>query len=447
MTENADAPRIPADPVLGDIDALFGDGGSDVVGPFLARRGWELEQVRPVQALYRPEASLVVRLKARARNRAGSSRLLTLSIERRAARSEHRPPPPEFERRYDMADPVDTHDGDLVWSFPYDPALKGLTDAAWGESVRDELGLAGERPAAVHVRPLRYRPRRRAVFAYTAVHVNGERTRPRFGKVLRTVRARHARDVAEVLRRQLVPRRSGLLRRRRSEPTSLRLSLPIATLGTNGLLYEQVKGQCLTDLLYQGGSLPAPERVARLLDEIPALAGGAIDAPAQRHRDISTAAATTGALLKQVLPEIGDGVDRVLDGVARGVEADQVERRVVHGDLYEAQIYVDDEFALHLIDLDDLGVGDPAMDAANFSAHLLAYALSAPAAKDRLVAYRGLLRDAFSASLGVSSQELAWREALVMLQLATGPFRVLDTQWPRQVARRVELAERLLNQD
>jgi aminoglycoside phosphotransferase (APT) family kinase protein len=117
---------------------------------------------------------------------------------------------------------------------------------------------------------------------------------------------------------------------------------------------------------------------------------------------------------------------------------------VVHGDLYEAQVIVDPDGTLGLIDLDDLSVGDPAMDAANMCAHLMVLAMSVPLARDRLMAYRGDVAGAFSQALGVSETQLARREAVCALRLATGPFRVLEPDWPRAVERRVEAAAGLL---
>jgi aminoglycoside phosphotransferase (APT) family kinase protein len=136
---------------------------------------------------------------------------------------------------------------------------------------------------------------------------------------------------------------------------------------------------------------------------------------------------------------------RIVDAATSAREAEEEPViRPVHGDLYEAQVFVARDFSLGLIDLDDLGPGDPAGDAANFCAHLIALALSVPAAAPRLLAYRELVRDAFLTRLGIAPAALAWREAVAMLLLATGPFRVLDPRWPREVGRRVRLAVRLL---
>ena len=66
-----------------------------------------------------------------------------------------------------------------------------------------------------------------------------------------------------------------------------------------------------------------------------------------------------------------------------------------------------------------------------------ALALSVPHASGRLLAYRTLVQDAFLERLGVSPRALAWREALALLLLASGPFRVLDPAWPHEVQRRI----------
>jgi aminoglycoside phosphotransferase (APT) family kinase protein len=219
--------------------------------------------------------------------------------------------------------------------------------------------------------------------------------------------------------------------------------MPLEAPSHGPVLLPPIEGRSLRQLLLSGGSLPSPERVAALLDQFPeavgALPGEADGGAAPRL------AATTRDLVARLVPEAGDGADRVAGAVAEGAVRDQVGARVIHGDLYEAQVFVGDDYGLGLIDLDDAGPGDPAMDAANFSVHLIALALVAPAARKRLMAYRGLVRRAFLARLAIGPSDLAWREALCMLRLATGPFRVLDPHWPHEVRRRVDLAVRLID--
>jgi len=181
--------------------------------------------------------------------------------------------------------------------------------------------------------------------------------------------------------------------------------------------------------------------VAALLDEVPrALRGmeGAYD----RAKPVRVAAATAD-LVSRLVPDAGQAAHRIVDVVATGAAAEDLPPRPVHGDLYEAQVFGAPDYSLGLIDLDDAGPGDPAMDAANFCAHLIALVLAVPRARKTLMAYRSLVRQAFLARLDVSPRELAWREALCMFALATGPFRVLDPNWPAEVQRRTDLALRL----
>jgi hypothetical protein len=83
------------------------------------------------------------------------------------------------------------------------------------------------------------------------------------------------------------------------------------------------------------------------------------------------------------------------------------------------------------------------LDMANLCAHLLAMAALVPAAAARLIAYRDLVRSAYCRRVGVPPSDFAWREALGLLQLATGPFRVLAPNWERQSGHLVSLAVRL----
>jgi aminoglycoside phosphotransferase (APT) family kinase protein len=182
--------------------------------------------------------------------------------------------------------------------------------------------------------------------------------------------------------------------------------------------------------------------VAALLDDLPAALPRMTVDPTDGTDPVEVARGAA-RIVAHLVPEAAGRASRVLDAVEAGVARTSVAHRLVHGDLYEAQVLVDGDFTLGLVDLDDLGPGDPAVDAANFTAHLVALALAAPAARGRLMAYRSLLRTAFAHRLRIDPADLDWREALAMLQLATGPFRVLHADWPAEVRRRVDLAVRL----
>jgi hypothetical protein len=427
---NRSVPALPSDPGLPGARGLFGPQGVAAVSGFLADRGLEAADVRPVQAIYNPSRSLLVRYRVAARGHAGPRSLTVCAEVRRRPRSV-RPVPDGFADRYGIADPVERRGNMIVWAFPYDTALAGMEEAASGGAVRDALGTTGERPVAVSVEPLRYRPRRRAVFRYRTLR-HGRRGRTwetSFGKVLPGDKARRIEWAAPGL--NVAARR-------------IPLALPAGRLGEDGFVFPALAGRSLRDLLVRGGSLPAPSRVAGLpLSLAAAMDDAGVDGLAERPGPAELAASGAN-LVSHLVPGFSDAAGRIREAAVTAAERDPGRPGVVHGDLYEAQIFVGDGYRLGLIDLDDLGRGDAVLDAANFCAHLLALALAVPSSANRLMAYRRLVRPAFARALDVPLSALAWREAVCMLLLAAGPFRVLDPAWPAEVGRRVAMAVRLL---
>jgi hypothetical protein len=420
-------PSIPPDPALPGAAGLLGASGQAAVERFLSRRGWEALRVQPVSAFYRPGRSLLVRFDTRARQPGGPVEGLTVAADCRA-------------------------DGPVrLWAFPDDPALPGLRAALQPPTDRncapgttptvvaraqfDQPGVAAEM--------LRYRPRRRAVLRYHFRRGEGRegavgppRTpadRVLFGKVLPPARARRALQATEALSP--------------AAGTGLRLALPAAGPAPGALVVAPVAGRPLRDLLLAGDTLPSPARLARLSDDLAGMhrptAGRSLpDSPAwPRLARASGAAGLTGHLLPALRPVL----DKVVAAVAQGIDSDPADRRPVHGDLYEAQVLVADDDALGLVDLDDVGLGDPLLDAATFSAHLVALALCPGAATPRILAWRSELRRAFLDHLGAHERSLRWRESYAMILLAPGPFRALRPDWPAKVTARVEAATQLLH--
>jgi hypothetical protein len=430
------------EPSLPGAAELLSGGGQDYLARFLLARGWEPESLEPVQLLYRPERSLAVRFQADARHAAtGAPASFTLTAESRAGGHSRppAPPAPRRGRRRGLDDPVAVSGPYLVWAFPYDPSLPGLPAAAHAPLVRRRLSPS---PESVVVEPLRYRPRRRAVLRY---RVGDEASRPPaagagqdlvFAKVLPPARADAALAAARVLR---------------AGPSGrLRLALPIGRIGKGVLLVRPVEGRCLRTLLLQANRLPPPERIARLPEDLSEAAGPEFPPPADgtaagssRRRAQLLSAQRAADVVTRLLPALSTAAGRLVESLAP-ITGEAVDERIVHGDLYESQVLVGDDESLGLVDLDDVGPGDPALDAATFCAHLLALAASAGAAAGRILRYRELLRAAFLQRLDVDPRALACREAYAMLLLAPGPVRVLHPEWARQVAVRVQLAEQLL---
>jgi hypothetical protein len=421
MTRSPLPPGIPSDPGLPGARGLLGAGGRAAVAGFLEERAWLADELKPVQVLYRPGRSCLVRFRALAEDGRGARKVFTLCAETRHRDRALPDAPDGAEEVAGLPDPVGEREGYRMWAFPYDPSLPGLTRAARGDQVREGLEALGPRPSAVHAEALRYRPRRRAVFRYRALH-RGRGWHHAFGKVM------PPGDVDRAVRLARTVRRSR----------RLPMALPAGTVGHDTVLFEEMPGRSLREVLTGGGSLPRPERVAALLDDVPRAIGSADLPPAP---DPATRAGSTAALIERLVPEAGASARRVADAVADRVRP--LPNRVVHGDLYEAQVMVTEDFSLGLVDLDDVSVGDPAVDAGSFSAHLVALALSGPAARPRVLAYRTLVREAFMDRLGLESEQLALREGLRMLLLAPGPFRTLHPSWPAEVRHRVDLALRL----
>ena len=411
----------PADADLPRARALFDPSSAAVVlDRFLRPRGWDLAEVRPVQAIYRPGRSCTVRYRAHARGPDGS-RWLSLCAATRLRPLEAVPVAPDFGARFGLADPIETWDGITVWAYPYDPVLAGLPDAAHAPTVRAASRVEGS--TAFAVTPVRYRPMQRAVLRYLVLSGGGPR-RVRFGKVLRDDAFERTFQAHRNLRRTRIAR-----------------SVPrVVTSVENLVIFEPMTGRDLRALLKDGSRLPSPGRVTDLMTRVAGAAWSGEAKPRRPGRAVRDAA----SLLSHVLPERSAEI--------AGLAAELAERAdgtcagpTIHGDLYEAQIFVDERHRLGLIDLEDAGPGDPLLDAANFLSHLATLSVSDPRTQGRPLAYRALLRRAMLDALGGSEAELAWRESLSMLLLATGPFRVLSSDWPRKVAARVDATARLLD--
>lgn len=392
-------PILPVERDLpGAADLLAGAGVQRVVR-FLDERGLEPHRAEPAQVHYRPGRWLAVCFRTAAVERdSGRPLCPTVTVECRAGEPE------------------------AVWAFPDDPSLPGLAAAFDGRIVRRRLH---PRPTGLTAEPLRYRPRRRAVLRYV---VDGRTVL--FSKVVTPRRGRRLLALAHLLRN-----------------ADLRLALPAGRVAPGALVMPVLPGVSLRNLLHAHSALPAPERVAALSDELhrhcSAAAPNIDRGGTRRHVDAATALGAA-QVVARLLPEFGCTAGRVAEAVIGCAEEDDPhDERIVHGDLYESQVLVDGE-TLGLLDLDDLGPGDPLLDAANFSAHLLVLGTAGLPAAGTILRYREELRAAFCHQLDADPAALGWREAYCLLRLASGPFRVLHPDWPRRMADRLTLAGRAL---
>jgi len=414
-------PAPPPDPELEESGGLFLlEPSRQILSSFLAPRGWRLLEAYPTQALYRPSRSCLVRYLVRAAPPAGPPRYLTLCVRERKGLASYLPPPPDFEDRFGLADPLDVR-GDLaIWAYPYDPALASLPDAAHGRTVRRVAGSEG--PVAVSPTAVAYRPGMRAAFRYTVLGARG-RGDVFYGKSVGKDASLRIFDAYESFR-----------------GAGVRVAQPVAADGVPGLVFfPSIGGTSLDDRLTRGGDLPSPARIVRLIQRLAGSEWTGTCDPDKPDVQIRSA----GHLLAHILPhrrhEIRDAY-RALAELSARIPRDGT----VHGDLYESQIFADERGSLGLIDLEDGGLGDPLMDAANMLAHLTVMHYFVPEAGGRPAAYRVLMRKAVLEGLGASEWELDWREAYALLMLATGPFRVLRPHWIPESEDRLDSALQVL---
>lgn len=304
-----------------------------------------------------------------------------------------------------------------MWRWPHDPYLPGLADALAPANVAallDEVGLEG---GAVQLRTRAYRPGRRAV-----VEANGSRGRL-FLKVLRPDKAEALHDLHRLL--------------------SSHLPVPTSLGWTNRgvVILEARPGQRLRDALRSAKTPPpSPEKITALLDRFPSELN-----QHPRRQGLVAAAERHSTVIASTVPSSRPRLDRVMDEIrSKTAHAPRADATPVHGDLYEAQLLVARERISGLLDVDTAGAGSRAEDLANFSAHLSVLALTSDRPKPVTRYGAALLAHAESSFAPEVYRPLV---AAAVIGLATGPFRVQETEWEHKTIRRLELAGQWLGLD
>jgi aminoglycoside phosphotransferase len=288
-----------------------------------------------------------------------------------------------------------------VWRWPHDPSLPGLAAALDRRHVGRLLGCDPEDP--VHLRVCAYRPGRRAV-----VEATGRRNRL-FLKVVRPATV------------------EGLHRTHRALAAHVPVPDSLGWTDDGVVVLPALPGRTLRDALRAGRPVPAPGAVADLLDRLPAeLAAGPY------RRSTVAGARHQAAILTATFPAGRTRVEDVLAAIEARSLADHPVVPV-HGDLYEAQLLVDDRGRITgLLDVDTAGAGARADDLANLCAHLAVLAL--------VTDPPGPVRRYLDQAAWGADDDLRTRIAAAVLGLATGPFRVVEAGWERATVRRLDLA-------
>ena len=389
----------------GDLRLLLGPDAVDVVAEFFGRSGGVLAgPVRATQVAHRPKRSTTVTYRTEVEWSCGSRTHETVV----ATTGE---PTPDGATAL-----TNGSTGVAVWRWPDDPLLPGLSSALDPHAIAtmfDRLGIGGD-PCALRVRA--YRPGRRAV-----VEAHNARGRV-FLKVVRPDRVRALHDLHRDLTEHL------------PVPNSIGWS-------DDGILVmPAVPGVTLRRALQSPtGAVPAPASIDALLDALPPhLAAGT---PRRHWLDLARHhARVIRSTVPAVASQVDDLVERLADHEASHRRVDH-EIVAIHGDLYEAQVIVDDGDVVGLLDVDTVGAGHRIDDLANFCAHLSVLAVVTPSA--RRIRNYGTALLAF-AETRFDRSDFRARVAAATLGLATGSFRVLEPNWVANTSRRIALGDEWL---
>jgi aminoglycoside phosphotransferase len=402
------------DRVLPAAAHLTGDAALEVLAPAVTAAGGRLVACRPVHVQYRPGSDLVVRYTATVVGGDGRERGETLL----AATTVHGPPPGTLPIEAELPDGSILRVG--VWRWPFDPVLPALEEAVTPSRLGRRLAGTTGHPPRLEV--VAYRPTERAV-----VRIETDDGRRLYVKV---VRPAIAADLVERHRRLLDA------------------GLPVPTViaddaGTGLIVMAELAGPTLRDLIKSGiHPWPAP---AEFLDLRRRLAGAVLPSVAPVRSRTGDAAAHA-AMLATVLPERAARLtDLSAAFEALRPESDARPRAIIHGDLHEGQLVVDGSGRFSgLLDIDDVGPGDPLDDLATSLAHLRFRASTTAGGDAELDRYTGGLRQAYAAE--VDARQLDATTAAVIVGLATGPFRIQQDGWRDTVDGQLDAAERLLGE-
>jgi aminoglycoside phosphotransferase (APT) family kinase protein len=388
------------DPLLPAAAHLTSAAATDVLRPVVAATGGELLSCRTSHVQYRPESDLVVRYRCDIR-RNGVDDTDTLLAATTIAGPHAGTIPVEAE----------TPAGDMlsvgVWRWPFDPILVDLTTMVTPHLADAHLHDLVGSDAALEV--VAYRPTERAVVRATG-----------------TDREVYVKIVPPAVTEALVQRHVTL--------ADAGLPVPrVLASGVGWIAMEALVGTTLRDRLKNSSDrLPSPDRYRELLEMLSRVDPG--DGRPTRSRLAD--APHHASMLAAVLPDARGRLDAILEQLTAPPSARSL-TSTVHGDLHEAQLVVDDTTVTGLLDIDDVGPGDPLDDVGALVAHLRFRALTSD--DDRIDAYATAVRTAVSR--GHDDSDIDRHIAAVLVGLATGPFRIQQADWAMTTSRVLDLVE------
>ena len=321
-------------------------------------------------------------------------------------------------------------DGDInvrVWRYPHDPWLPMLPQVCYPDVVGRTLhahGVTiGADPAApIAIDVVSYRPGRRAVL-------------------------RASQGASAVYLKVMQPHRSGEIVDRHRRLLAAGVPVPQVLAHHDGLVVlAELPGRPLARAVIDEGvdSCTGDDLVA-LLDRLPASMYSMDLRPPWTDSVEFYAGIVTSSL-----PALGPRLDALVRTIREGLSAlerrqDMAPHDVVHGDFYEAQVFVENGRVVGLLDIDTVGPGRRADDLACLLAHLSVLADYGNAGRiDKAMQAR--VEEAIHSWHAVFAQrvdptELALRSAGVVLSLATGPHRQQEAAWEAATEAIVRVAE------
>jgi hypothetical protein len=401
---------------------LLGPAGLELAADVAAERGGTVTSIRATQALYSPGRYAILNYEAQVSNGAESPReeLVALVADNDG-----------------LPDGVPTHPvaGQQVaaWRFPDDPVLTSLGTTLDEQALRDLLVELQFTARRVDVKPVVYRPTIRAV-----IRILVSEDRLVFDREAARLYVRNGHH--EIFWKVMPPQYAADVGRIHAD-LGRHLAVPRCYTGQAeaGLLaLEGLPGETLRDYLRRrDGSPPPPEDLIALLDAVHAAASSEDRVTSMRRRVRSHE-----RLLRAILPDHDERIGRI---AGRLRELPSQRPAIVHGDFYDSQVLVDDAGSIcGLLDLDEVGWGDPADDLATMLGRIWTSGQTGERGRERFRAYAGELLEAFAER--VDRRDLCMRVAAIVFGRCTGPFRGQADDWREQALERLELAERCLEQ-
>ena len=353
------------DPVLPAAAHLSGPHAADVLGVAVAATGGSLIDCRTVQVQYRPESDLVVRYAATVRRPDGS--LASETLLAGATRDGAHPGTVPVETHTETGEAITAG----VWRWPFDPVLLDLDRIV--TPARAEEALAGVVAGPLSIEVVVYRPCERVVARVT----------DRFGQQI-YVKVVASSAVTRLLARHAALAAAGL-------PTP-----DVLAAGDSWIAMSALRGPTLRELMKRPGGgrrgaaeWPVGRRFAEVCERIAGADLRAMPPVRRRLCDASLHAAMLGGVFEAERGRLTDLAARFDEEAAATAGRCGT---VVHGDLHEGQLIVGGGEVTGVLDVDDVGPGDPLDDMATLLGHLRFRALTSVARGHEIDAYQREVR-------------------------------------------------------